>query len=553
MRVLYTNKLLYPMVKNRGFLLLLIFVSAQQMVLSQTNRYMVFFADKASSPYSVDSPLEYLSQKAIDRKNRSPISFEDLPVNPSYIAGLEAEGISVLFTSKWMNGALVEATLAQLESLNLPYVSNYEYIAPDIKPIASGRIEGGGYIDVTNGRTELTYTQNAVLDIPKMHIDGYTGSGIRVAVFDGGFSGIDNNAYLKHAFDENRIFMTFDMVRKSTYVYDYSTHGANVFSIFGSYIDGSYTGGGYGANFDLFVTEDVGSEYRIEEYNWLIAAEKADSAGVDIITTSLGYYDFDDSSMNYTIDNLDGNTAIITQAVELAFSKGMLIVTSAGNEGRDSNLWKRITFPADANNILAVGAVQNSDFLKTDFSSPGPTADGRIKPDVMAVGGETTYINNASVISTGNGTSYSAPLITGLAAGLWQKYPELTNVELKNLIIQSGDNYDNPNNNYGHGIPSYIRASYIREGIEVGIDTDSRDKLIIYPNPVNGKYVNVKLKEMLLIASIEIINIHGQKIIKQAIENTDHLKIDVSNIQEGLYLVRINDGNSIDQTSLVVE
>lgn len=551
MRVLFTNKLLLPMVMNRAVLLLL-FVCVQHVVLSQTNRYMVFFTDKTNSPYSIDRPLEFLSQKAIDRNNRATVSIEDLPVNPSYVAELNALGISILYTSKWMNAALVEATLTQLESLNLPYVNSYEYIAPGTKPISNGRVESGEKLDNSNGRTELIFNQNEVLHVPKMHADGFIGTGIRIAVLDGGFSGIDNNVYLKHAFDENRILMTFDMVRKSTYVYDYTTHGANVFSIFGAFVEGSYIGGGYGANFDLYVTEDVSSEYRVEEYNWLIAAEKADSAGVDIISTSLGYYHFDDSSMDYIIDNLDGSTAIISQAVELAFSKGMLIITSAGNQGKDS-FWNRITFPADANNVLAVGAVWDNDLLKADFSSLGPTADGRIKPDVMAVGGGTTYINSASVITTGNGTSYSAPLITGLAAGLWQKYPELTNIELKKIILESGNNYDTPNNDYGYGIPSYIRASNIREGVLVGIDSGNRDKLIIYPNPVNGRFVNVMLKERLLNASIEIVNIHGQKIIKQAISNSDHLTIDVSNIHEGLYFVRISDENSVEQMSLIIE
>jgi len=541
------------MVRSSTIFSFLIIMCLQNIVLSQTNRYMVFFTDKASSPYTIDNPIEYLSQKAIDRNNRSVITVEDLPVNPSYILGLKEQGVSVLFTSKWLNGALVESTLSQLEALNLSYVNRFEYVALGTRPTSNGRIsdEHGGVL--TNGKTELTFNQNEVLHVPKMNADGYIGTGVRVAVLDGGFLGIDNNVYLKHAFTDNRILMTYDLARKSSYVYDYSTHGAEVFSVFGAFVEGSYIGGGYGADFDLFITEDVGSEYRIEEYNWLIAAEKADSAGVDIITTSLGYYDFDDPSMNYDLDDLNGNTAIISQAVDLAFSKGMLVITSVGNEGRETSLWKRITFPADANSVLAVGAVENSNLLKTDFSSPGPTADGRIKPDVMAIGGGTTYINSTSVIATGNGTSYAAPLITGLAVGLWQKYPALSNIELKELIIQSGDNYDNPDNSYGYGVPNYTRASNIQEGILTGLDLYKDEHMLIFPNPSKNGFINVELREKSAEMSLEIINMHGQIVKKQTIMNANHFTIDVSGINKGLYFVKVRSMKSVKQESVVIE
>lgn len=486
------------MAKNKYVLQVVMFLGIVITGAAQ-NRYMVFFADKTNNPYSISNPIDFLSQKAIDRKDRISISEMDLPVNPDYINGLQNEGLKILHTSKWLNGAIVEATSTQMESLDLSYVTSYDYIGFGSKPIPSGRIEGSG--DNTGGRVEASFVQNEVLGVSKMNEDGYNGDGIEIAVLDAGFNAIDENIYMRHAFDNSRVISTYDFVRKSDFVYDYSSHGANVLTIFGASLDGSYIGGGHGADYHLFITEDVDSEYPIEEYNWLVAAEKADSAGVDIITTSLGYYTFDSplNDHDYSLDDLDGQTSIITRALEMAYERGILVVTSAGNEGRSSNPWQRITFPADAEHALSVGAVNVNNMIIADFSSPGPTADNRIKPEVVAVGEGTTYINIGGAVTAGNGTSYAAPLIAGLAAGLWQKYPDLSNEELRNLILQSGDMFDTPNNNYGYGMPNYTRASNLHEGIETAVEETIYSNLKVYPNPLSG---NEKL-------FINNDNIHG--------------------------------------------
>ncbi|MCG8450460.1 MAG: S8 family serine peptidase, partial [Pirellulales bacterium] len=312
-----------------------------------------------------------------------------------------------------------------------------------------------------------------------------------------------------HLHLESRIIHVADLVFNSGNPYQYSGHGTAVLSTMAAQ-HGAFNGTAYKSDYFLYVTEDVQSEYRIEEYNWAIAAEHADSSGVDIIHSSVGYNTFNDGGMNYTYNDLDGKTAIVTRAADLAFSKGMFVVTSAGNEGNNSN-WPYVTMPADAKNILSVGSV-TSTYSKSSFSSVGPTVDGRVKPDVVALGSETAIVNSSGDLTFGNGTSYSAPLVAGLAAGVWQANPDWSNFELLNAIKGTASRSLDPDTTFGYGIPNYNDAVI---GRLLSISDIISDKIKVYPNPFrdNKIYIDITDNKDVLPLSILVYDTQGSVLV----------------------------------------
>ncbi len=335
---------------------------------AQDHRFMVFFQDKSSS-FSIDNPLEFLSTRAIERRSKQNISIteQDLPINQDYISSLEDQGAKVWFSTKWLNGVLIQVDSSKLTDLgSLSFVSSIEYVAPGaLKPqIKSDLVQKNQ--STVKGRTQSTEIQNMLLGIDAMHQEGITGKDMLIAVFDGGFVGVENTQPFEHIISNNQLITTYDFVGNSSNVFRYDDHGTKVLSVIGANNQGIFTGSAFEANYILCVTEDVSSEYRVEEYNWLFAAEMADSSGVDIINTSLGYNLFDDPVMNYQKEDLDGSTSVISIAASIAATKGMVLTISAGNSGNSS--WKTITPPADALDVLVVGAI-SVDHLK-QFSAP---------------------------------------------------------------------------------------------------------------------------------------------------------------------------------------
>jgi subtilisin family serine protease len=328
-----------------------------------------------------------------------------------------------------------------------------------------------------------------------------------------------------------------DFVFNSGNPYQYHDHGTEVLScIAANYQD--FKGTAYDATFVLAVTEDVRSEFRIEEYNWLLAAEFADSVGVDIIHSSLGYSVFGkEPSMNYTYEDLDGNTATITQAVNLARDRGILVVTSAGNEGNSD--WKYITAPADARGILTVGAVRE-DYTRASFSSVGPTADGRIKPDVMALGSGTAVMFGNGGISQSNGTSYAAPLVAGLAAGLWQANPDWTNIDVINAIKYTSSRALNPDAQFGYGIPDFTVA---REGAVLSVDQIINRDISVYPNPFKDNKIFIDTRRLMDSGSIQLTLFDQQgKVVVTEIVNSpkERITLEIPGIKAGPYVLKIH-------------
>lgn len=511
---------------------------------------MVFFTDKAGTTYSIDNPEEFLSPRAIQRRQKQNISIteEDLPVVVSYVAGIQSNGVAVLYKTKWMNGVLIESDASLISTLEqLSFVSKVEYVAPGSRP--NGRIRSVKQKSSAAGKAEVTDVQLSVTALDQMHGAGYRGEGILIAVFDSGFTGAHLAAPFQHIYQENRFdaSTSYDFVRGSSDVFNHDDHGTRVWSVIGAYQEGSFTGGAYKADFILFITEDDNSEYRVEEYNWLFAAEKADSAGVDIINSSLGYNTFDDVSMSYLTSQMDGETAISTRAAEMAAGRGIAVVASAGNEANDQS-WRIITAPADGRNVLAVGGVTSSG-SKTTTSSIGPSADGRIKPDVMALGSGVASILPNGNTGSGSGTSFSTPIVTSLVAGVWQMFPDFTAAQILDTIRTTASQANQPDNQLGYGIANFLAILNITS-VETG--KTSRRLVEIYPNPASREvYIKPVGKISADQLKLSIVNLQGQPMNLQVLRAEDSLVLDVSAFAEGLYLLQVHLNGQISTHKLL--
>lgn len=499
------------MAKNRGFHLfvwLLIFPVLSSW--AQQNRYMVFFSDKEGIPYTIDKPIDYLSEKAIQRRLAQGIAIteRDLPVKKAYVEGVRGKGVRTFYTTRWLNGVLVScepSTLQEIESL--PYVERVEYVAPPAKDPSGGRRT---YTTRKNSQNIgiQTEPQLQMIGIDRMHLAGHRGEGITIAVLDSGFPGVDQVG----AFDDIDVDLdvSFDFVHHSGEVFGHDDHGTEVLSIIAGQVPDAFTGGAPKATFQLYVTEDVPTEYRIEEYNWLFAAERADSAGADIIHSSLGYYDFDDASMNYRPEQMDGKTAVVTQAAQWAAERGIVVITSAGNEGNIPT-WRIITAPSDGEDVLAIGGV-NAVGQKTSSSSIGPAADGRIKPDLVALGAGVRVVKASGQISSATGTSLAAPLVTSLAAGVMQRYPGLTARQVVTLLRQTASQAARPDNLLGYGIPNFQAVVNFQN------HAPQTDPFEIYPNPVEDSdtlIISPMDPDTFRSCQIEIVSSQGQVLARE--------------------------------------
>lgn len=542
------------MVKSRPILTAIFLMSIGLLAKGQVNRYMVFFTDKSNSSYSLSSPEAYLSMEAIDRRinQNIPIEKSDLPVNQEYISGLNNLDVQVYHTSKWFNGVLIQEDQSMVAEIQaLPFVDRVEFVAPDerLEEVSkSGRIRP---FFARLKSSKETSAQNEMLSIDEMHKLNFKGQGMIVAVFDGGFEGVNDAAAFDHIFDNNRMIATHDFVTNSSDVYQFDDHGTRVFSAIAGFEEPSFVGTAYKSSFILCITEDVTSEYRIEEYNWLFAAEYADSIGVDVINTSLGFNLFDDTTMDYDFDDLDGETSVITRASNLAGKKGILLVVSVGNEGNNS--WGTITPPADSQYVLAVGSV-NKDNQVTGFSSIGPTTDDRIKPDVVALGSSVSLIGSSGNVVTGSGTSFSSPLVAGLATGVWQANPTLTNLEIIEAIRMSGSISQAPDNSFGYGIPDFLPAA---GNPVLSVDDIIENKIKVYPNPFRGDRIFIDIDSKYAGDGLEIrlYDLMGNLISEESFTaSQSHSIIEFqtdSNLSEGTYLLRIFSKQAITEVKLL--
>lgn len=435
------------------------------------NKYWVEFTDKNNTPYCVCRPAEFLSARALERRARAGIEVveNDLPVNAVYVNALKINGVKVHGTSRWLNAAAVVADSAGAAGLKkLAFVKNVGYIGRHIpaknppnrppkkrSPVkAYPKPEGGGDFGYAG-------LQNSLLDIPALHLAGHRGAGIWVAVMDGGFTNVDTLPFFDSVALGGRLFPGWDFVERDAAIYEGAQHGTSVLSVMAANLPGYFVGTAPDATYFLLKTEDTAGEYPIEESNWIAGAEWADSIGADIINASLGYTHFNDTTLNHRYRRLDGRSAIGSRGAAIAATKGMIICNSAGNEGDGS--WHYIGVPADAPGLIAVGAV-DYEMRRASFSSFGPTADGRIKPDLVAPGDQVVTAGGQGVqLGLSSGTSLASPMLAGSLAALWSAYPDKTGREILDAVIASADQSDAPDNERGYGLPNMSDA-WVRLG-----------------------------------------------------------------------------------------
>jgi hypothetical protein len=532
---------------------------------STYHRYIIEFSDKKDSPYSVSSPEEFLSPRSIDRRQRFgiPITETDLPVNPAYVQALQNAGAKVLNRSKWLNSVSIhtEDSLVLAAIDELPFVK--EVSAAGFRMSGESLIQKNKFPQpIHEWKTSESERypletfgtaahQIQMLEGNVLHEKGFRGEGMWVALLDGGWY----NTPLLDVFDslymDGRLLGVWNFVSGNDTVYSFSTHGTTVLSAMAANQPGKMIGTAPGVSVFLFVTEDVFSESPIEEHNWAAGAEMADSLGVDIISSSLGYSLFDDPAFNYSYADMNGKTTMISRAATIASRTGMIVSTSAGNSGLQP--WFYITAPADADSVLSIGATDSTGTF-TGFSSHGPSADGRVKPDVMAQGIRVWVVDPSVENNTtfpGNGTSFANPIIAGLAACLWQANPEKNNFEIIDAIRRSAHLYRSPNDSMGYGIPNFQLADLLLKG-EAPAQPEPQPALL-YPNPFNESFgiLYYENSSEWQPVTLEIFDIAGRKLHSlQGTLQTGYNYLPVSQLADaanGAYFIRFNrqDGSEI--------
>lgn len=513
--------------------------------------YRVTFADKSGTNYSLSQPIEFLSQRAIDRRIRFgiPIDSLDLPVSDDNILQLSAAlDMDIVHTSKWFNSVVIRSTdtLGLDTVMSLPCVTSLKSVSSEGDRHVEDKLEhpskseiGGHY----EGHYGGAYRQVTMLNTHLLHEMGARGEGMMIGVLDSGFDHADTIPAFAHLFEENRILLTHDVADGGSDVYNDHTHGMSVLSTMAAYEPGVIVGTAPRAQYLLLRTEVTGSEFIWEEDNWVVGAEICDSAGCDILNTSLGYTTFDDSTMDHTYMDMDGISTRISLGATIASSKGMLPVNSAGNSG-DSE-WYYVGAPADARGVLSVGAV-DEDREIASFSSHGPTSDGRLKPDVSALGKGTWGLHQWGMGKI-NGTSFSAPIVAGSVACLWQLHPDRSNAELMNAVVASAHLSNDPDNDIGNGIPDFFIAHKLLLDEPVGNDAESL--MSVFPNGFNDHFFIDVYNELQDQVLVEMFTMNGVSVLNRIVEvDHDHfhrIRVETSemaNSSSGPYVLRVSMG-----------
>ncbi len=547
------------------FPLLIFLVSFQ---LTAQEDAWVFFKDKPSAATYLASPLTMLSQRALDRRTKQNITLDskDVPIEATYYIQVKnATGISVLAKSKWLNALHVQGTEADIKNLttNFSFVDKIEFANKSLNAKGKNKVKSKTVKKRSKfAKVSTTFNygdaanQIEMLKGNHLHEQGFTGKNSHIAIIDAGFPNVNTLAAFQRLRDNNQILGGYDFVDRSDNFYSGHSHGTHVLSTIGGYIENTFVGTAPDASFYLFRTEDSSKEVPLEESLWVEAAERADSLGVDVINTSLGYTTFDNANYNHTYADMDGKTTFISRGAEIGATKGMLIVISAGNEGNDP--WHYISAPADAPSVITVGAVNSTGNIAA-FSSFGPTSDNRIKPEIVAKGQSASIIHYTNGVSTtSNGTSFSAPIMAGLIACLSENQTFLIkskkqsamnlNTLLKQSVYKSADRYNSPTDQYGYGLPNFEIAlsNYVKS---LSIEEDVLKKITIYPNPINTHF-NLQLNTAdLSNYRIQLFSVIGKKVFEK--RNLTTKTIDVSALNPGIYILKIMNGTAQKTIKLV--
>jgi hypothetical protein len=436
----------------------------------------IYLTDKGKNLQKYyEHPETVVSKKSLKRRAKVKpadklIDFTDIPLLDNYITKIQNLGIKIKQKSKWLNAVscyVRKSLISEISKLKMVKKITEVKIFKRIKQPKPDNLQSLNKTTLSpSGATVHTYdygssiTQNEIINTAVVHDEGYSGKGILICLMDAGFDELDHEV-----FQNMNIIDTWDFVNNDADVEDGSdegsgSHGTSTLSQIGGFKEGKLIGTAYGADFLLAKTENTESETRAEEDNWVAASEWADSLGADVFSTSLGYIDFDDG-FKYEPDDMDGNTATITIAADLAVGKGIVVFNSAGNEGIDYSHPNDNTLgaPADGDSVIAIGAV-DANKQRASFSSVGNTPDGRIKPDFMAMGSGTYAASNSSTTSykSFSGTSAACPLAAGVPALMLEKDYSLTPMEIRETLRNTSDHSTNPDRYYGWGTINALAA-----------------------------------------------------------------------------------------------
>jgi hypothetical protein len=510
--------------------------------------YRVYFKDKGENTIGSYAPEELLSSRALSRRQKAGISvpdYQDLPVSKNYLNLISASGYKLHCTSKWLNTALFKTS----SPADIKQLLKFTFIS-DVK-VVKNAVKGSYFLS----KLDFQIEQSALplYDRPitmvngyPLHDKGFVGKGILIAILDGGFINADLVSSLSNLRNRNGIKQTKDFVTNQKFAYSNSNHGTAVLSVLAGELAGLIQGTAPGADYLLLRTEDVDSEFPCEEDFWAAGAEYADSAGVDIISSSLGYFNFDDPSLNYNYADLDGKTAFVSKAAEFAASKGIVVVNSAGNER--TNAWKRIIFPADGPGVIAAGAVDGNNLIST-FSSAGPTADGRVKPDNVTMGVSVPVQTTTDLPGRANGTSFSCPVLSGMIACLLQAVPEALNSDIIDFLHTSADRHSSPDSLYGYGIPDMaVTLGKLKQYTEA-----PAGKTFVGPNPTTGN-VEINFRQPPGFFTIEIISMTGKLLWRKDFSDfagKTLLLTELCGRDQGIYLIRITSSNSVNVHKII--
>lgn len=543
--------------------IIIIFILVSKDTKAQFSKYIIRFKDKTGTPFTIGNPTQYLSPRSIARRTRQHISIDetDLPITPRYLDSVRlSPNVRVLNISKWLNQVCIQTTdataLARINSL--PFVlASQPLMRPETLPVTINKLNepigpamlpqtGQNILDYYNYGN--AYPQEHIHEGEYLHNNGFHGEGMMISIMDAGF----RNYQTITAFDSVRIngqiVETYDYVSNDPNVNDDDIHGMYCFSIIAANWPGQLVGSCPRAKFILYRTEDAATEFPIEEQNWVAAAERADSIGADVFSTSLGYTQFDNSIFNHTYADMNGHTTIIARGCASAIRKGIISVVAAGNDGSSS--WHFISTPADTDSAITVGAV-NSSGVVANFSSYGPSSSGVIKPTVASVGVGTAIAGSNNLPTSGNGTSFATPNLAGLVTCLWQAYQDFTNIEIIDAIKRSSSIFTAPNDRIGYGIPNFHKAYDDLAKLRALRNITSilgTDWMKVYPNPFKGSFTVLINPKTTANAFFKLYDAGGKLYLSKLVAlqqgQPQFINFNVQPLAKGIYTLRFDDGSN---------
>ena len=541
--------------KIAGLFILFMMLSSLTIHAQVTSYYFyVQFADKNNSPFSLSRPSDYLTARAIARRTAFGLVCDstDLPVNPSYLQQIRTLGIPVHNWSKWMNGATVLLTDSSVMShvRSLSFVKFVEYtgklIGPVLAPKENDKVKSAFNYGIAAGQINQLNGAN-------LHNEGFRGKGIQIGVIDAGFLNVNINPAFDSLRLKGRLLGTKDIINPTSDIYSEDTHGAMVLSTMAGNLPGQYLGTAPDASFWLIRTEYAPTEYKVETDFWCSGIEFADSVGVDIATSSLGYSTFNDPAMNFTYSDMNGKVSRASRAANLASRKGIIVTVAAGNEGTAA--WHYISSPSDADGIMTVGAVASTG-LPSDFSSYGPSSDGRVKPEVCATGTSSALIYTTGSPGYGNGTSFATPIMAGMMACLLQRYKSIdqnTDVQtLLNSVFKSGSLYANPTAQMGYGIPDFVRAEQNLKVFDSIQKIQKYNFVIAYNPSYHTLTIRFNTGVNPLNSFVRIYSMTGSLLVNRPLTESSTI-LNTNMFQAGIYAVSVTEGGKTKARKVLIQ